>query len=54
MEKQITVSRVNPLVRIPAVLFKGIDKRKRRIPLVVDYDNGRCIVKIDVDKIKGE
>ena len=50
-QKKIRVDRTNPLVRIPALLFKDIDKRKRRIPLIVTFDNSECSVIIDREKL---
>ncbi len=38
-KKTIRVNRANPLIRIPAELFKDIDKRKKKIPLIVAIDN---------------
>ena len=48
--KDITVSRVNPLIRIPARLFKNIDKRKKRIPLKVYYNDYQCTIEVDLEQ----
>lgn len=50
-QKKIKVDRANPLIRIPALLFKNIDKRKRKIPLIITFDNLECSVIIDQDKL---
>lgn len=56
MTKRPTVNRENATIRIPADLFKQIDKRKRKIPLIIDYTEHACIIKVDFDKLrrKGE
>jgi len=46
-KKELKVSRVNPLIRIPARLFDGIDKRKRRIPLVMIFAKDGCTIMVD-------
>ena len=46
-EKQLTVSRVNPLIRVLARLFGGIDGRKRRIPIIVISDKDGCTITVD-------
>ncbi len=49
--KKLTITRANPLVRLPAILFKTIDKRKKKIPLMVTYDNSVFVVEIDKEKL---
>ena len=46
-QKQLRVSRVNPLIRIPAKLFNNIDGRKRRIPIIVVSDKNGCTITVD-------
>ena len=50
-QKKIKVDRANPLIRIPALLFRAIDKRKRKIPLIITFDNLECSIIIDQDKL---
>jgi hypothetical protein len=49
-KKEITVSRVNPLIRVPAVLFKGIDKRKRKIPLTITSEETKITIELSQSK----
>ena len=49
--KRVKVDRYNALVRIPASMIKSIDKRKRKIPLVVTYNNTQCIIRVDEKKL---
>jgi len=46
-KKELKVSRVNPLVRVPARLFTGIDGRKRKIPLIITTDKDGCTITVD-------
>ncbi len=46
-QKEIKVNRVNPLIRIPALLFKSIDKRKRKIPLTITFDDTECSIVVN-------
>jgi len=51
-QKKVKVNRENPLIRIPALLFKDIDKRKRKIPLIITFDNLECSIIINQEEIK--
>ena len=46
-KKELKVSRVNPLIRIPAKLFTDIDGRKRIIPIIVISDKDGCTITVD-------
>ena len=45
--KILNVDRKNPLIRIPASLFKHIDKRKRKIPITVTTTENAVTIKIN-------
>jgi hypothetical protein len=47
--KYLKVDRKNPLVRLPAEIFNGIDKRKRKIPIRFDHNVLSSIITIYVD-----
>ena len=51
-QKKVKVNRENPLIRIPALLFKDIDKRKRKIPLIITFDNLECSIIINQEEIR--
>ena len=47
--KTIRVDRSNPLIRIPAKMFQEIDKRKRKIPLKINYNHISDSMNINID-----
>lgn len=49
-EKVLKISRHNPLIRIPASLFKDIDKRKTKIEIKVITNKDSIILKINEDE----
>ena len=49
MTKRIQIDRKNPIIRIPAKVFDSIDKRKRKIPVVVKIEHTNPIIKVDLD-----
>ena len=53
-QKRVKIDRANPLIRIPALLFKAIDKRKRKIPLLITFDNLECSIIIDYDELEAK
>lgn len=50
--KEVTVRRNNPLIRIPAVLFNGIDKRRTKIPIKIKFSKTFVVVAIDTKKLE--
>ena len=52
MTKELSVRRLSPIIRIPAVLFKGVDKRKDKIPITVTWTEDFCTVNVNKDKLK--
>ena len=47
LKKQSKQEQINAIVRVPASLFKGIDKRKRRIPIIMITDGAECVITVD-------
>ena len=47
LKKELKISRINSIVRVPASLFEGIDKRKRKIPIIMITDGAECVITVD-------
>jgi len=52
--RYLNVKKNNPVVRLPAQLFKKIDKRKQNIPMVLAFDKDLVVVFVDRPKLNSE
>lgn len=52
--RYLNVKKNNPVVRLPAQLFKKIDKRKQNIPMVLAFDKDLVVVFVDTPKLNSE